>query len=122
MITLTSTFGMNNILQLIGVVIVFLFVLALTYFTTKWLAGYQLKSMKNKNLKVVETLKLTNNKYIQIVEVGEVYLVISIGKDEVHLLTQLNKDQLTLESLQLEKSNLEFSEVLNKFKEYLPKK
>ena len=122
MIILTSAFGMDSALQLIGVVIVFLFVLVITYFTTKWLAGYQLKNMKSKNLKVIETLKIANNKYVQIIEVGEVYLVISIGKDEVHLLTQLDKDKLTLESFQLEKSNLEFSEVLNKFKEYLPKK
>lgn len=122
MIILTNSFGLDSALQLLGVVIVFVFVLAITYITTKWLASYQLKSMKNKNLKVVETLKITNNKYIQIIEVGEVYLVVSIGKDEVHLLTKLEKDQLTLESLQVEKSNLQFSEILNKFKENLPKK
>lgn len=31
---------------------------------------------------------------ISIVEAGTVYLVVSVGKDEVHLLAQLNRDQL----------------------------
>lgn len=118
--------GIGNFVQLLGVLFVFLLVLGLTYFTTKWIASYQKGHSCNKNLKVVETLKLTTNKYIQIIEAGNVYLVIGIGKDEITFLTTLTREQLKEETFQdFEKSagaTVDFNEILNKVKEHLPKK
>ncbi len=34
------------------------------------------------------------NKYIQIIQAGEVFLVIAVGKDEVHLLAEVSREQL----------------------------
>ena len=65
MILLSST-G-ENIFQLIIVLFCFLIVLALTYYVTRWIAGYQKSQSISKNLSVVETLKLTTNKYIQLI-------------------------------------------------------
>lgn len=71
-------------------------------------------------------MKLTPNKYIQIVEAGEVYLVIAIGKDEVTMLAQLTKEQLndvSPEDLTNNKNAGEsFQKILNQLKEHLPKK
>lgn len=39
MILLSSALG--SFIQLLGVLIIFLFVLAITYFTTKWIGNYQ---------------------------------------------------------------------------------
>lgn len=122
---------MESFIQLIGVLLIFVIVLALTYFTTKWIASYQQGHTQNKNLKVVETLKLTPNKYLQIIEAGDVYLVIGIGKEEITFLTQLTKEQLSEEYFQDLKttdgtgqdgSNQSFHEILKNFKEHLPKK
>ena len=79
----------------------------------------------NKNLHVIETISVGNNKMISIVEAGSVYLVVSVGKEEVHLLAQLTRDQLKDFSFELEQSGKKqdsFAEILNQLKDKLPKK
>ena len=121
-----KTSGFDSFIQLLGVLLIFIFVLAITYFTTKWIAGYQKSRSFNKNLRVVETLRLTQNKYIQIIEAGEVYLVIGVGKDEITMLTTLTKEQLhdldTYEVIKQTEAGENFQEILKKIKERLPKK
>lgn len=95
MILLKISSGWESFFQLIGVLLVFLFVLAITYFTTKWIAGYQKGAMCNKNIRVIETFRVNNNKYIQIIQVGEKYLAISVCKDNINVLTELTEEQLT---------------------------
>ena len=119
--------GVESFVQLLGILVVFILVLVLTYFTTKWIASYQKGHSYNKNLQVIETLKLTTNKYIQIIEAGDIYLVVAIGKDEVTFLTQLTKDQLkegTFDDVATasKQTGENFGEILNKFKGHLPKK
>ncbi|MCI8327525.1 MAG: flagellar biosynthetic protein FliO [Lachnospiraceae bacterium] len=113
-------------MQLLGVLLIFIFVLAITFVTTKWIAGYQKSNSYNKNLRVVETLRLTQNKYIQIVEAGEVYLVVGIGKDEITMLTTLTEEQLksldVYDMTKQTKAGENFQEILNKLKERLPRK
>ena len=99
--------------------------LGVTYLTTRWMGGFQKSRSNNKNLHVIETISVGNNKYISIVEAGTVYLVVSVGKDEVHLLTRLTREQLKDFSFehQGEKEKQEsFAEILGKFKDKLPKK
>ena len=74
---------------------VFVGILFVTYYVTKWIAGYQKTQGFNHNLEIIEAIRLTNNKYIQIVRAGkDIFYVIAIGKDEVTLLGQLTEDQL----------------------------
>ena len=80
---------LNNLAEILSLLLILVFVLSLTYFVTRWVAVYQKGQVKGRNLQVVETLRITNNKFIQIVKAGDEYLVIAIGKDEVHLLTRL---------------------------------
>ena len=121
-----KTSGFSNFMQLLGVLLIFVFVLAITYFTTKWIAGYQKSRSFNKNLKVIETLRLTQNKYIQIVEAGEIYLVIGVGKDEITMLTTLTKEQLkdldTYEVTKQKEAGENFQEILTRLKDHVPKK
>ena len=86
--------SLDNFVQLITVLIIFVFVLILTYFTTRWMAGVQKGRSFNKNLRIVETIHVGNNKMISIVETGKKYIVVSIGKDEVNYLTELSTDDL----------------------------
>lgn len=119
----TSSF--ESFVQLIGVLLIFVFVLVITYLTTRWIASYQKGHSFNKNLRVVETLKITANKYIQIIEAGDEYLVIAIGKDEVQLLTKLTEEQLKEvppEERLTGVSTESFKDILEKWKEHLPKK
>ena len=124
-IAAVQTSSFSSFMQLIGVLIIFLFVLAVTYVATRWIAGYQKEPSYNKNLKIIETLRLTTNKYIQIVQAGEEYLVIAIGKDEVQLLTKLTQEQLRelpSEEFPAGVGPESFKELLEKFKKHIPKK
>lgn len=124
-IVAVQTSSLSGFLQLVNVFLIFLFVLGATYLTTRWIARYQKGCSFNHNLKIIETLKITANKYIQIVQAGDEYLVIGIGKDEVCLLTKLTEDQLELLPDQLSESGAaadSFKEILNKLKNHMPKK
>ena len=118
--------ALNSFLQLMGAIVIFAFVLVITYFTTKWIGNYQQVHTTNKNLRVIESLRLTNNKFIQIVQAGDVYLVIAVGKEEVQLLTQLTKEQLTelpdFTKTQNTLSQESFQDILSKVKKHIPKK
>ncbi len=119
----TSSF--NSFMQLLGVLVIFVFVLGITYVATRWIAGYQKGHSFNKNLRIIETLKITQNKYIQIIEAGDEYLVIAIGKDEVRLLTKLTEEQLKgmpEDEFPVGISTESFKEILDKLKEHIPKK
>ena len=122
-ILLSSSF--HSLVQLIGALIIFAFVLGITYLTTRWMGGFQKSRSNNKNLHIIETINVGNNKYISIVEAGTVYLVVSVGKDEVHLLTQLTRQQLndfSFEHVGEKESQESFTEILEKLKDKLPKK
>lgn len=119
----TSSF--ESFIQLLGVLLIFLFVLGVTYVTTKWIASYEKGRNFNRNLRVIETLKITSNKYIQIVEAGDEYLVIAIGKDEVQLLTKMTRGQLKelpSDDMAVGISKDSFKEILDRVKEHIPKK
>ena len=122
-ILLSSSF--HSLVQLIGALIIFAFVLGITYLTTRWMGGFQKSRSNNKNLHIIESINVGNNKYISIVEAGTVYLVVSVGKDEVHLLTQLTREQLkdfSFEHVEEKESQESFTEILEKLKDKLPKK
>ena len=119
--------SMKNFIELIGVAFVFVFVLMITYVCTRWIAGYQKRQMNNGNLRIVETISVGNNKNICLVKVGTEYLVVGIGKDEIHSLVVLKEDQLTDFRFQQETesyviNNESFQNIFDKIKEKLPKK
>ena len=86
------------------------------------MGGIQKGRNNNKNLHIIETIGVGNNKMISIVEAGTVYLVVSVGKDEVHLLAQLTREQLKDFSFETVETQESFSEILSKLKDRLPKK
>lgn len=115
---LMTSFG-ESLLQLIVVLVIFIGVLAATYFVTKWLANYQKAASYNKNLEIVETIRLTTNKYVQIVRAGsDSFYVIAIGKDEITMLGQLDKGELVLseESQTNDFKAMDFKSILERVK------
>ncbi len=82
--------------QLMTVLVIFLFVLALTWFVTRWIAGYQKGKSTNTNMELLESFRLSNNKYIQIVRIGNKYLTLAVCKDTVTMLTEIPEEELKL--------------------------
>jgi flagellar protein FliO/FliZ len=112
----------ESIFQLIFALVVFVGVLAITAFVTKWIAGYQKTLGSNRNLEIVEAIRITNNKYVQIIRAGEdKYFVVAIGKDEVTLLGELSSSELKeyeSDDLIAKRGALDFKSILEKtFKE-----
>lgn len=114
--------------QLIWVLILFVLVLLLTLLTTRFLAKYQRGQMQgSQNLRIIETMRVSANGYIQIIEAGDVYLVIAVSKDHIEKLAELTKDQLKSEvpsNTALPNINMgeSFHDILDKVKKHLPKK
>lgn len=126
MVLLEISSGWESFFQLVGILLVFLFVLALTYLVTKWIAGYQQRIVANKNIRVIETFRVSSNKFIQIIQVGEKYLAVSVCKDTINVLTELTEEQLTwMPSMEEKKEanvNESFQEILNNLKKKIPRK
>mgnify|MGYP004449059537 CR=1 FL=1 len=115
--------SLESFIQLIGVLLIFVFVLAITYFTTKWMGGFAKVHSHNKNLRIVENLGMGGNKMISIVAAGTRYLVVAVGKDEITLLAELTEEELSeMPDLSQPKSVDSFQEILEKMKKKLPRK
>ncbi len=80
--------------QLITLLVVFVLVLGVTLITTKWIANYQKQQGGGSNIQIIETARIANNKYIQIVRVGETMMVLAVCKDTVTMLGEIPKEQL----------------------------
>ena len=96
MILFVQSGGTNSFVQFLTALLVFAFVVALTYFTVRWVGTYQKVQGGNRNFEVIETCKVTSNKYLQIIKVGSRYFLIGIGKEELTFMTELEADDLDL--------------------------
>lgn len=112
---LTGTGRIDSYLQFLTVLILFVFVLGITWVTTRWIANYQKGRALSGNLEVVETMRITGNKFLQIVRAGKKYLVIAVGKDEIHMLTELAEDEVTTLK-EHNTQNPDFKSILEKLK------
>ncbi len=86
----------DSYVQFMTILVLFVFVLGITYAVTKWIGGYQKSASSNANMEIVETLRMSNNKYVQIIRIGQKYLAVAVCKDSVTMLTEIPKDDLCL--------------------------
>lgn len=84
----------NSYAQLITVLIIFVVVLGATALTTKWIAGYQKEMGHCNNIELLDAVRLGNNKYVQIVRIGEKYVALAVCKDTVTVLGEIPKEQI----------------------------
>ena len=108
----------DSIVQLLTLVLIFIFVLALAYVATRLTAGIQKGRLSGANVEIIETFKIAPTKYIQVVRVGGKYFSYVVCKDTVTLLGELTKDDIS----ELHKAetgstvNLNFKEIFDKLK------
>lgn len=84
----------ESITQFLTVILVFVLVLVLTYLTTRFVGTYQKTRALTRNFEVIETYRITNGKYLQIVKIGKKYVVIGIGKDDITNICELSEDDI----------------------------
>lgn len=97
--------------QFITVLFIFVAVLGVTAWTTRWMANYQKQQYVNENIEVIETTRIANNKYIQIIRAGEKYMVIAVCKDTVTMLGEIPEGELKETKLV---QGFNFKEILEK--------
>ncbi|MBQ9983197.1 MAG: flagellar biosynthetic protein FliO [Lachnospiraceae bacterium] len=106
---------MEHIGQLIILILMFVFVLFLAYVAARVAGGFQANTLNKKsNIKIIEVCQLGNNKYIEIVKVGERYLALAICKDNVTFLTELDASEVMEHQTSIEP--ISFKNVLEKMK------
>lgn len=106
--------------QLITLVLIFAFVIALTYFATKIVGNYQKEKLAGSNIKILETLRISNSKYIQVIKIGSKCFAVAICKDTVTYLCELNEDDLIYTEASDFDAAESFKTILDKFKKDKP--
>lgn len=109
--------------QLLTLLIIFIFVLAVTYYVTRFVGNYQKNKLSGSNINILETMRIANNKYIQIVKMGSRVFAIAVAKDTVSYLCELDEDELIYKESSSGKmliNNDNFKEILEKFKKDKP--
>ena len=109
--TLLSSHTLSDIAQFFTVLIIFIFVLALSMFCAKWMGNYQKNQYASGNIEVIESARVAPNKWVEIVRVGNKYKILAVCKDTVTYLGDFDESELKRGETSEKKS---FSDVLSK--------
>ena len=110
----------DNILQLLGLLFVFIVVLLAAWYVSRFVGNKAMGGFGNRNINIIESFRLDNNKAIQIVRIADKYLAIGVSKDEINVLAQLNEEDIIITSRD-DNNNLKFKDILMNAKGILKK-
>lgn len=116
---LSMTSEMDSVIQFITVLLIFVFVLGIAYFTTRYVAGIQKDRYKTGNMEIIETLRISNNKYLQIVRAADKYYCIAVCKDTITMLGEIQKENMVFYENGVN-ANLNFQDIFEKMKQKQP--
>lgn len=113
--------SLESLAQLITLIFIFILVLAITYFSTRWVGGIQKEKMLGSNVKILETMRISNSKYIQIVKIGNQCFAIAVCKDTVTYLCEVHEDELLYNDSSAGGFHVDsFKAILDKYKKDKP--
>jgi flagellar protein FliO/FliZ len=105
----------NSFLQLVGLVFLLVIILIAAYYTTKFVGGIKLGQQKNSNFQVIDAYRISSNKVIQIVKIGNKYIVLGIGKDTINFITELTEEEVFIREAHAGEK-LPFKQILEKLR------
>lgn len=120
MLFITLNSRIEAFAQLITLLLIFAFVLGLTYFATRWVGNIQKEKSAGSNIKILETAKISNTKYIQVVKIGSQCFAIAVCKDTVTYLCALQEEDLIYRETSTQIKSESFKAILDKFKKDKP--
>ena len=115
-----STTRFEAFVQLVTLVLIFALVLGLTYFVTRFVGNYQKNKLTGTNISVIETIRISSSKYIQLIKIGSRYFAIAVCKDTVTLIGEIEQDDLILTDNTTQVQSESFKTILDKFKKDKP--
>jgi len=89
-----------------------IFVLFLTYFSTKWLSIKASSITKSKHMNIVDKIMLGQNKYLAIVEISNKYYLISVTDNNINIIKDLDEFELSFD--ENIGNNMEFNKIFTK--------
>ncbi len=103
--------------QLIFLIFVFVVIIFLAYYSTKFIAGSKIKNMSKNNMKVIETISIGFN-HIHIIQVNKQYFLVSSSKEGIRMLSEINGHDLIINQDDIPALPFEklFKQYLNNFK------
>lgn len=111
--------SVKSLLEFIVTLMIFAFVLFITYYVTKFIGNIQKTQMSSGNIQIIEARRLVGNKQLAIVKVADDYYLIGLGKDEISLIGNVDGEKLVF----TEKTSGEpFDQILEKIKNIREKK
>lgn len=110
----------GGIFDLLVLIVIFVLILVVAYYVTKWVSTSGLNMQKNKNIKILEVFRLNQSKYIYIVELGNKVVVLGVSKDHIEYITDLDHDSLVF--AKPESGHVNFKDLLKLSKNKLEKK
>lgn len=81
--------GVDGFIQLVTIIAIFVFVLVITYFTTRFVGGYAKSKVITGNIELIDSMKIAPSGYIAVVRVASKYIAVGIGKNEISFLCEL---------------------------------
>ncbi|MCR4721090.1 MAG: flagellar biosynthetic protein FliO [Lachnospiraceae bacterium] len=91
----------NSALKLVGLVLLCAIIIVACYYTTRFI-GKKSQGVQGqaggKNIKALETFRVTQNKYLQLIKCGDKYLLIGVSKDNITVLSEIDGESLLLET------------------------
>lgn len=115
-----STTRFEAFVQLVTLVLIFALVLGLTYFVTRFVGNYQKNKLTGTNISVIETIRISSSKYIQLIQIGSRYFAIAVCKDTVTLIGEIEQNDLVLTDNTTQVQSESFKTILDKFKKDKP--
>ena len=98
-----NQYNWSSSLKMIGqffyIILIFAAIILMAYFVTKWIAGAKMGNKTGKgNIKLMESYPITMQASLQLLKVGRKYLLVGVTKDRLCLLTELNEEDIQIES------------------------
>ena len=119
---LILTNSLDEIAEFVTLLVIFIIVIGITYFSIRIVGNIQKEKLGRGNIQILETQKVSNTKYIQIVRIGKKCFAIAICKDSISYLCEVDEGDLQFNTdSSISKSSAEsFKAIIDKFKNDKP--
>lgn len=112
--------GLYSVWDVISLILIFIFVILLAYFATRFVAKYQSNMLNNKNnIRIIESFRIDSTRLILIVMIAKDYYALAYTKDSVTVIDKLNPDEinnLMADNTSKSDSKLDFKAILSQVK------
>lgn len=105
----------KSMAELVFLLVVFVLVLVACVFTTRFIGARQMQRGRNSNFKPLDTYQVAQNRYLQLVQIGTRYFVISVTKENIHFIAEMKEEEITArpDGSGMQKT---FKDILSEFK------